>query len=126
MLFDCSIVIRRSKTQAGHRAIPLNTDAVAALAQLRRRADAHSADAPEHFVFPACERNRIDPTRPQKDVAHSVEEFGSGGREAHRTNGRERGIRFRQWPCECNRGLAAGRKADSGTVIPRPSAPGNH
>lgn len=65
-LFDRSMLIRRSKTKAGRRAIPLNTDAVAALAQLRQRAEADAADAPEHFVFPACQRNIVDPTRPQK------------------------------------------------------------
>jgi integrase len=65
-LFERSVLIRRSKTKAGHRAIPLNTDAVAAMARLRQRAEAHATDAPEHFVFPACERNRVDPKRPQK------------------------------------------------------------
>ncbi len=85
-LFDRSVVIRRSKTKAGHRAIPLNQDAVAALAQLRYRAEAHAADAPEHFVFPACERNRIDPTRPQKTWRTA---WRSLVREAARCAGRE-------------------------------------
>ena len=65
-LFDRSIVIRRSKTKAGQRAIPLNNDAIAALARLRQRSEALGASAPDHFVFPACERNIIDPTHPQK------------------------------------------------------------
>jgi integrase len=64
-LFERVIVIRRSKTQAGHRIIPLNGDAVAALARLRQRAEALGSGEPEHFVFPACERNQIDPNRPQ-------------------------------------------------------------
>jgi len=59
------MVIRRSKTQAGHRAIPLNTDALAALARLRERSEALGSSSPDHFVFPACQRNIIDPTRPQ-------------------------------------------------------------
>jgi integrase len=63
--FERSMVIRRSKTQAGHRGIPLNADAVAALARLRQRAEALGSSLGDHFVFPACERNIIDPTRPQ-------------------------------------------------------------
>ena len=65
-LFERSLVIRRSKTAAGHRTIPLNVDALASLARLLERAEALGSSAPEHFVFPACQRNTIDPTRPQK------------------------------------------------------------
>ena len=65
-LFDQAAVIRRSKTEAGHRAIPLNADALAALARLRERAEAIGSSGPDHFVFPTCEHNRIDPNRPQK------------------------------------------------------------
>lgn len=65
-LFDRCITVRRSKTQAGHRVIPLNADGLAALARLRHRAEAQGASSPDHYVFPACERNTIDPTRPQK------------------------------------------------------------
>jgi integrase len=65
-LFSRTMMIRRSKTQAGHRTIPLNADALTALGRLRKQADALGFGAPEHFVFPACERQRFDPTRPQK------------------------------------------------------------
>jgi integrase len=65
-LFDRVMTIRRSKTESGHRPIPLNGDALAALARLRERAEDHGAGEPEHFVFPTCEHERIDPTRPQK------------------------------------------------------------
>jgi integrase len=64
-LFDRIVTIRRSKTDAGHRTIPLNGDSVAAFARLLERAQANGATEPEHFVFPACEREQIDPTRPQ-------------------------------------------------------------
>jgi integrase len=57
--------IRRSKTEAGHRTIPLNGDAMAAFARLLERAHAFSANEPEHYVFPACE-HAIDPSKPQK------------------------------------------------------------
>lgn len=65
-LFNRVVSIKRSKTDAGHRTIPLNGDAMAALARLWERAQAFGATAPEHYVFPACEYERIDPTRPQK------------------------------------------------------------
>lgn len=65
-LFDGTVSVERSKTEAGHRVIPLNGDALAALGRLWARAQAHGADKPEHFIFPACEHERIDPTKPQK------------------------------------------------------------
>jgi integrase len=65
-LFDRAIVIRRSKTEAGHRPISLNGDAMAALSRLRKRAEVVGSAEPIHFVFPACERLQIDPTQPQK------------------------------------------------------------
>jgi integrase len=65
-LFERVVHVKRSKTDAGHRSIPLNGDAMAALARLWERAQAHGATNPEHFVFPACENERIDPTKRQK------------------------------------------------------------
>jgi hypothetical protein len=59
-------MIGSSKTEADHRPIPLNGDSLIALARLRKRAECLGTDQPEHFVFPACERNKIDATRPQK------------------------------------------------------------
>ena len=65
-LFNRVMTVNRSKTEAGHRTIPLNGDAMAALARLLERAQAHGASEPDHFVFPTCEHERLDPTRPQK------------------------------------------------------------
>jgi integrase len=65
-LFSRSMSIRRSKTDAGHRTIPLNSDATVALARLWERAQVENASGSDHFVFPACENGNIDPTRPQK------------------------------------------------------------
>jgi len=65
-LFNRVATIRRSKTAAGHRTIPLNGDAMAALARLLERARALGSSEPEHYVFPTCEGKIIDPTRPQK------------------------------------------------------------
>ncbi len=65
-LFGRVATIRRSKTAAGHRTIPLNGDAMAALARLLERARALGSSEPEHYVFPACEERIIDPSKPQK------------------------------------------------------------
>jgi integrase len=65
-LLERQMVVRRSKTEAGHRIIPLNTDAMAALSRLRKRSEAHNAAEPEHPVFPACKNERIDPSKRQK------------------------------------------------------------
>ena len=65
-LFDRSILIRRSKTKAGHRTIPLNTDAVAALAKLRQRARSPRGRCSRTFRVSRVRAKQIDPTRPQK------------------------------------------------------------
>jgi integrase len=65
-LFKQVLNVRRSKKESGHRNIPLNGDAVAALARLWERAQAFGAAEPDHFVFPACEHEHIDATRHQK------------------------------------------------------------
>ena len=65
-LFTQIVVVRRSKTEAGHRMIPLNRDAILAFAKLKERAEAVGSTDPAHFVFAACERNQFDPTKPQK------------------------------------------------------------
>jgi len=65
-LFNRVLNVRRSKRESGHRDIPLNADAVAALARPWERAQAHHATNPEHFVFPACENEHVDPAKPQK------------------------------------------------------------
>jgi integrase len=65
-LFTRVAIIRRSKTAAGHRTLPLNGDAMAALARLMERARAHRCSEPEHYVFPTCEHLTFDPSRPQK------------------------------------------------------------
>jgi integrase len=58
--------VRKSKTEAGERTIPINDAAFAAIRELRERAQPFSGTEPEHFLFPACEHERIDPTRPMK------------------------------------------------------------
>jgi integrase len=65
-VFGGVLTVRRSKTEAGQRTIPLNGDGLAAIARLLERARAHNATALEHCVFPACENEVIDPNKPQK------------------------------------------------------------
>ncbi len=62
-----TVVIRRAKTDAGDRVIPLNQDAMAAVLRLRERAQLlfGSDLSPEWYVLPHAEgRMKPDPTRP--------------------------------------------------------------
>lgn len=65
-LFAREVSIERNKTEAGHRLIPLNDEAMAAFARLRKRAEIIGGGAPEHFVFPACENCNFDFEHHQK------------------------------------------------------------
>ena len=58
--------IRRSKSEAGHRLIPLNDESLAALSILRQRAELLGDGETDHFVFPSCEHSQFDFTRHQK------------------------------------------------------------
>jgi hypothetical protein len=58
-----SLTVRKSKTEAGERVIPLNADAWAVILELYRRSQTLGATEPSHFLFPACETAHFDPTR---------------------------------------------------------------
>ena len=62
-----TLTIRRNttKTDAGERVIPLNANAMAAVLELYRRSQDKGAAKPNHYLFPACENSKFDPTRPQ-------------------------------------------------------------
>jgi len=64
-LFEKTLRVERSKNESGKRTIPLNQDAVTALARLRERSEFFTAAEPEHYVFPWCQHGQIDPTRYQ-------------------------------------------------------------
>jgi integrase len=53
-LFARTLTIRRSKTVAGERVVPLTDVATSALARIRRRAEGFGTVEPSHFVFAAC------------------------------------------------------------------------
>jgi len=52
-LFAKTLTIRKSKTAAGERVVPLTDVAVSALGRLRRRAEGFGAVEPSHYVFAA-------------------------------------------------------------------------
>lgn len=65
-LFEGVMTIPDSKTEAGKRRVPLNSDAIHGFRLLADRATRLGIDGPECFTFPSCENSRIDATRPQK------------------------------------------------------------
>ena len=64
--FEQAMSITDSKTEAGVRRVPLNTDAMLGFRILKERASKLGIDGPNSYVFPACEHWHFDPTRPQK------------------------------------------------------------
>jgi integrase len=64
--FEKTVTIRRSKTDAGERVVPMNDDALAAMLDLLMQAQKAHVDESEHFIFPACESGGLDASRPQK------------------------------------------------------------
>jgi integrase len=64
-LLNRTLVVRVSKTEAGERVIPLNDEAMAAMLEVYKRAHALGATELDHYIFPACENGKIDPSRPQ-------------------------------------------------------------
>jgi integrase len=52
-LFSKTLTIRKSKTDAGERVVPLTDVALSALGRLRRRAEGFGAVEPSHYVFAA-------------------------------------------------------------------------
>jgi integrase len=61
--FNRTVVVRRSKTEAGMRVIPVNEEAWSAIAALKQRADALGTYASEHYIFHR-QWPKIDPVRP--------------------------------------------------------------
>jgi len=63
---NATVTIRRSKTAAGQRLIPLNDDAMSAIRELYGRASNTGGAATDHYFFCACENGCLDHARPQK------------------------------------------------------------
>ncbi len=64
-LLNRTITVRTSKTEAGQRLIPMNDTALEIVLRLRERAKAFGGTELQHFVFPACENDHVDPTKGQ-------------------------------------------------------------
>jgi len=64
--FNRLVTVRRSKTEAGARVIPLNDLAWSALAAMKKRDDTLGTYAPEHYIFHR-EWPLIDPKRPMSN-----------------------------------------------------------
>jgi len=64
-LMEKALTIRKSKTEAGERVIPLNADAWNTILLLYKRAKGLGDVRPEHYVFMACEASHFDPKLPQ-------------------------------------------------------------
>ena len=62
--FERTITVRKSKTDAGRRLIPLNAEAWTAIMELYERAKQGGTVEPEHFLFAACENGNVDPLEP--------------------------------------------------------------
>jgi len=65
-LINRTVTIRRSKTDAGQRLIPLNAEAMQVVTAMYRRAQKLGEVQPDHYLFFACERGSLDRCRPQK------------------------------------------------------------
>jgi integrase len=65
-LFEGVMAISDSKTEAGKRRVPLNSDAMHGFRILCDRATRLGIARPECYVFPSCEHLHIDATRHQK------------------------------------------------------------
>lgn len=108
-LIDREVAIRKSKTDAGLRTIPLNDGAMWAFARLVERANALGSREPDHFLFPRClsrytkassRQTGYDPNRHQKT-------WRSAWRSLVKEAGRRAGRQAAGEALEAGRGLRA-------------------
>ena len=59
-LMEKTLVVGKSKTEAGERVIPLNKDAWSTILLLYERSKKLGEVQPEHYVFPSCEASKVD------------------------------------------------------------------
>jgi len=82
------ITVRRSKTEAGTRVIPLNDEAWSAIAAMKQRADVLGTYAPEHFIFHR-EWPKADPARPMSGWRSAWRSLRKAAAEGDKEKGRE-------------------------------------
>jgi len=118
------ISVRKSKTEAGERTIPINDAGFAALRELRERARGINGTEPEHYLFPACEHGHFDPTKP-------IRSWRSAWRQLTQAAGIS-GLRFHDLRHHAITELAESQASDqtimsiAGHVSPRMLAPYSH
>lgn len=64
--FERTLTVRHSKTDAGRRVIPMNSEAEEAVLELYHRAQSIGGAERDHYLFPGCENGKIVPMQPQK------------------------------------------------------------
>ena len=65
-LIGATVTIARSKNATSHRVIPLNQTARKAFARMLERGKSLGVTKPEHYIWPASQWGKIDPTKPTK------------------------------------------------------------
>jgi len=65
-VFKKVVFVNRAKIETRHRKIPLNNDALKAIARMIERADALGFTDPDHYLWFACRHGKFDPTKPLK------------------------------------------------------------
>ena len=63
-LFAGTVTVAHSKNVSSHRVIPLNQAARKALGRMLERADNLGFTDADHYLWPACQWGRFDPTQP--------------------------------------------------------------
>lgn len=84
-LVNRELVIRKSKTNAGERKIPLNPAAVWAFAKLLERANALGSVKPEHFLFPGFRYKQTKSAAAPRGTGYDPERHQKTWRSAWRS-----------------------------------------
>jgi integrase len=71
-LMEKALTIRKSKSEAGERVIPLNADAWNTVLSLYRRAQGLGGVRPEHLCIPRVRSLAFRPYAPTDELAHCV------------------------------------------------------
>ncbi len=118
-LFNRIATIRRSKTVAGLRTIPVNGDAMAAVARLQQpRARA--------LRFPRLRGADYRSLAPAEELAHGVAKAGARNRQVRRQKSRATGPRIRQRSSRRHCLLETCRRTDLQSTLSRPMPPSYH
>ena len=107
-LFEGVMTIPDSKTEAGKRRVPLNSDAIHGFRLLVDRATRLGIACPECFIFPSCENLHIDATRAQKT-------WRTAWRSLTRAAGLK-GLRFHDLRHQCITELLGGRAPEAAVL----------